>query len=84
METYYIVFSSITHAMRLEKRTKQVGKRCTIVRTPSEFAIGGCGYSIRVDSEEYAYYIYHETINQNVKPLGLFCIKNNTEVSRLI
>ncbi len=84
MKYYYIVFSSITHAMRLEKRTKQIGKRSTIVRTPAEFAIGGCGYSLRVDSEEYARYIYQEATFQNAKPLALFSIGFDGEASRLL
>lgn len=81
---YYVVFTSVTHAMRLEKKTKQLGKRIAIVRTPAEFAIGGCGYSIRVDSEEYARYIYEEASMQNAKPLGVFSIDFNGETSRLL
>lgn len=83
MEQYYVVFSSITHAMKIEKHVKLPGKRCSIVRTPAEFGLGGCGYSIKTDSEEYARHILKEAKNFEAKTNGVYCIKSTGEVEAL-
>lgn len=72
MEQYYVVFSSITHTMKVEKRVKLPGKRCTIVHTPAEFGLGSCGYSIRTDSEEYARYIFDVAKTLDVRMNGIY------------
>lgn len=84
MVEYYVVFSSITHTMKVEKRVKMPGKRCTIVRTPAELGLGGCGYSIKTDSDEYARMILQEAEKLEVRTLGLYSIKDHIEVVHLL
>ena len=79
MVEYYVAFSSITHAMRLEKRIKRNGKRCIIVRTPAQLGVGGCGYSIKTDSEEVGKSIVQEAESFDIRVLGLFRVLD-TEV----
>lgn len=84
MIEYYVVFTSITHAMRVEKYAKLSGVRCTIVRTPSELKAGGCGYSLKAKNEESAWRILDESKKLGIKSQGLFSLTNGKEVVKML
>ena len=52
MKTYYITFRSVTFAQRGEQVLKESGIRCGILRTPKWMEAQGCGYSLRVWTED--------------------------------
>ena len=54
MNYYYITFRSVTHAQRGEKVLQRENLRCTLQRTPRWMEEKGCGYSLRVWTNEPA------------------------------
>ena len=52
MEYGYITFRSVTHAQRGEKLLSQLKIRCTLQRTPRWMEEQGCGYCLRLHSNE--------------------------------
>ena len=48
MKFYYITFRSVTFAQRGEQVLKQGGYHGTLLRTPKWMESQGCGYSIRI------------------------------------
>ena len=48
MKFYYVTFRSVTHAQRGERRLQQEGIRCHLLRTPRWMEVKGCGYSLRL------------------------------------
>ena len=48
MKFYYITFRSVTFAQRGEQVLKKGGYSCTLLRTPKWMESQGCGYSIRI------------------------------------
>lgn len=52
MKFYYITFRSVTHAQRGEKLLNQRDIRCTLQRTPRWMEEQGCGYCLRVWTQE--------------------------------
>ena len=48
MKFYYITFRSVTFAQRGEKVLEQSGIRCSLQRTPRWMEEQGCGYCLRV------------------------------------
>ena len=52
MKFYYITFRSVTFAQRGEKLLNQKGHRCTLQRTPRWMEAQGCGYSLRVWTQD--------------------------------
>lgn len=48
MKFYYVTFRSVTHGQRGEKLLKEAGVRCTLLRTPKWMEAKGCGYSLRI------------------------------------
>ena len=48
MKNYLLICTSLTYAQRMAALLSRSGISGTVVRTPSEFAVGGCGYSVRV------------------------------------
>lgn len=52
MKFYYITFRSVTFAQRGEKLLNQGGFRCTLQRTPRWMEAQGCGYSLRVWTQD--------------------------------
>lgn len=48
MKFYYITFRSVTHAQRGEQMLQDSGIRCTLLRTPKWMEVQGCGYSLRL------------------------------------
>lgn len=48
MKFYYITFRSVTYAQRGEKLLNQKNIRCTLQRTPRWMEEQGCGYCLRV------------------------------------
>ena len=52
MRFYYITFRSVTFAQRGEKALKNGGIRCTLQRTPRWMEEQGCGYCLRLWTED--------------------------------
>ena len=52
MKFYYITFRSVTYAQRGEKVLSDAGVRCTLLRTPKWMEAQGCGYSLRLWTED--------------------------------
>jgi len=52
MKFYYITFRSVTYAQRGEKILSQEGVRCTLLRTPKWMEVQGCGYSLRLWTDD--------------------------------
>lgn len=48
MKFYYITFRSVTHAQRGEQALQKAGIHCTLLRTPKWMEQQGCGYSLRL------------------------------------
>ena len=48
MKFYYVTFRSVTHGQRGEKLLQREGYRCHLLRTPKWMEAKGCGYSLRV------------------------------------
>lgn len=51
MKFYYITFRSVTFAQRGERVLSERGIRCTLLRTPKWMQEQGCGYSLRLWTE---------------------------------
>jgi len=45
---YYIAFNSITFANRIKNYFRYDGDYVGVMHTPSQFALGGCSYSVKV------------------------------------
>ena len=54
MKFYYVTFRSVTHGQRGEKLLKQAGYRCHLLRTPKWMESKGCGYSLRIWTDDVA------------------------------
>lgn len=52
MKLYFITFRSVTFAQRGEKLLNKSGHRCTLQRTPKWMEEQGCGYSLRVRTQD--------------------------------
>ena len=52
MKVYYITFRSVTTAQRGEKVLQMAGVRAVILRTPKWMESQGCGYSLRLRTDE--------------------------------
>lgn len=52
MKFYYITFRSVTHAQRGERVLQNEKIRCTLQRTPRWMEVQGCGYSLRLWTED--------------------------------
>ena len=52
MKFYYVTFRSVTHGQRGEKLLKKEGIRCHLLRTPKWMEVRGCGYSLRIWTED--------------------------------
>jgi len=48
MKFYYITFRSVTFAQRAEQLLQKNGIRSTLLRTPRWMEVQGCGYSLRL------------------------------------
>lgn len=54
MGVYIITFRSVTPAQRSEGVLRQTGFLCSLQRTPRWMEAQGCGYSIRIRSDNIA------------------------------
>ena len=54
MKFYYVTFRSVTHGQRGEKLLKSQGIRCHLLRTPKWMESKGCGYSLRIWTNDIA------------------------------
>ncbi len=52
MKFYYITFRSVTFAQRGERMLQGAGIRCTLLRTPRWMEERGCGYCLRLWTQE--------------------------------
>lgn len=52
MKVYYITFRSVTTAQRGEKVLQKAGLRAVLLRTPKWMESQGCGYSLRIRTDE--------------------------------
>lgn len=52
MKIYYLTFRSVTFAQRGERILNRNDFRCTLQRTPRWMEEQGCGYALRLWSEE--------------------------------
>ena len=52
MKFYYITFRSVTFAQQGEQLLQKKGIRCMLLRTPKWMEQQGCGYSLRVQSNQ--------------------------------
>ena len=52
MKFYYITFRSVTFAQRGEKALTSSGIRCTLLRTPRWMEEQGCGYCLRLRTDD--------------------------------
>ena len=52
MKVYYITFRSVTTAQRGEKVLQKAGVRAVLLRTPKWMESQGCGYSLRLRTDE--------------------------------
>lgn len=52
MKFYYVTFRSVTHGQRGEKRLKQEGYHCYLLRTPKWMESKGCGYSLQIWTDD--------------------------------
>jgi len=49
---YYIAFNSITFANRIKNHFRYDGDYVGVMHTPSQFALGGCSYSVKVKPQK--------------------------------
>lgn len=54
MRFYFITFRSVTHAQQGERLLREKGIRCWLQRTPRWMEEQGCGYALRVRTQEIA------------------------------
>lgn len=54
MRYYYLTFRSVTHAQRGERVLSGEGIRCQLLRTPRWMEEQGCGYCLRLWTEDAA------------------------------
>lgn len=59
MNMYFITFRSVTLAQRGENHLRKVGIRCSLQRTPRWMEEQGCGYCLRMRSEDVARALQH-------------------------
>ena len=52
MKFYFITFRSVTFAQRGEQVLNKAGIRCTLQRTPRWMEEQGCGYSLRLWTDQ--------------------------------
>lgn len=52
MRSYYVTFRSVTHAQRGERVLQNEKIHCTLQRTPRWMEAQGCGYSLRLWTED--------------------------------
>ena len=52
MKFYYITFRSVTFAQQGERSLQKHGIRCTLLRTPKWMEEQGCGYCLRLWTED--------------------------------
>lgn len=52
MNVCFITFRSVTYAQRAERMLSRNGFRCSLQRTPRWMEEQGCGYSLRVQTQD--------------------------------
>jgi hypothetical protein len=84
MKAYYVTFRSATHGQRGEKLLREHGIRCNLLRTPRWMEAKGCGYSLRIRTDDI--WGITELLKRNTVPLQKVYIQNengNLEELRL-
>ena len=64
---YFITFRSATYAQRGERSLTRGGFSCTVSRTPKWMEQQGCGYSLRIKTEDIIPVV--ELLRENGVPL---------------
>lgn len=54
MKEFFFTFRSILPAQQARNKLQSNGIACRLTRTPMKLQDNGCGYSVRVDSKDYA------------------------------
>ena len=67
MQFYFITFRSVTFAQRAEKLLNQQGHRGSLMRTPRWMEEQGCGYCLRLWTENPASAV--ELLRRNAIPM---------------
>ena len=67
MKFYYITFRSVTFAQRGEKILTSGGFRCSLLRTPRWMEEQGCGYCVRLWTDDPVPAV--EVLRQNKVPM---------------
>ena len=67
MKFHYITFRSVTYAQRGEKALTAGGIRCTLLRTPRWMEEQGCGYCLRLWTDDPAAAV--EVLRRNKIPM---------------
>ena len=84
MKAYYVTFRPVTHGQRGEKLLREASVRCNLLRTPRWMEAKGCGYSLRIRTEDIAHIV--ELLRKNAVPMQKVYIQNeggNLEELRL-
>ena len=84
MKFYYVTFRSATHGQRGEKLLRENGIRCNLLRTPRWMEAKGCGYSLRIRTEDIGGVA--ELLQKNTVPMQKIYIQSengNLEEMRL-
>ncbi len=75
MKFYYVTFRSVTHGQRGEKLLLNEGVRCALLRTPKWMEARGCGYSLRIWTEDISRVT--ATLRANHVPMQKVYIQNS-------
>ncbi len=67
MKFYYVTFRSVTFAQRGEGLMNRAGIRCALLRTPRWMEAQGCGYALKIWTEDPAVGV--ELLRENGVPL---------------
>lgn len=84
MKFYYVTFRSVTHGQRGERLLREHGVRCNLLRTPRWMEAKGCGYSLRIRTEDIGAIV--DLMQRNHVPMQKIYIQNedgNLEELRL-
>ena len=74
MKVYYVTFRSVTHGQRAERLLREMGFHCGLVRTPRWMEARGCGYSLRVRTEDAEGVV--SMLRQNNVPMQKVYVQN--------
>lgn len=74
MKIYYVTFRSVTHGQRGEKLLREAAIRSNLLRTPRWMEAKGCGYSLRIRTEDIERIV--ELLQKNYVPMQKVYLQN--------